>query len=70
MFATLTPAPKEIKFSLKIENYVYNSKKDGFYLTYLLQTDYYDTLPPTASNSLIEFSLSESTPVNKLTKLG
>lgn len=40
MFGALTAPLKELKFDLKIENYVYNTNKEGFHLTYLLQTDY------------------------------
>ena len=65
-----TKKREAIKVELKVENYKYNSKGEGFHLSYLLQADYNDSLPPSASKSLIEFSLSRDAPLSQLSKAG
>lgn len=65
-----TQKREAIKIELKVENYKYNTKGEGFHLSYLLQADYNDSLPPSASASLINFSLTQDTPLPQLSKVG
>lgn len=64
LYKSLTSKPSSLKLQIKIENYKYNAKKQGFHLSYLIQADYNDKLPPTAPGALFAFTLTESTPLN------
>ena len=55
-----------LTLNLKIEDYKYNKNNEGFHLSYLVQVDYKDTLPPTSPNALIDFDLSDSGSVSKV----
>jgi hypothetical protein len=61
---------KDVTIRLAVEDYKYNTRGQGFQLSYLVQADYNDTLPPSAPNSLISFDLSESTPLSDLPNVG
>jgi len=63
-------SPSQVKLDIKIEDYKYNSNNEGFHLSYLVQVDYKDTLPPTSPNALIDFNLSNDIQTSSLSEVG
>ena len=59
-----------IKFKIAIEDYTYNTKGNGFRLSYLLETNIVNKLPKSVQNAPIKFELKYDKEISQLTSVG
>lgn len=65
----LANKPSSLKVKLEIADYEYNAEKQGFQVSYLLEADFINKSPKTASEARIKFTLSTDKPTTALSSV-
>lgn len=63
-------SPGPVSVRLALEGYKFNTKNQGFRLSYLLQVDFTNKLPPSSVSAPISFELLYSDPLATLKTVG